>query len=100
MQKKEVLEVVYRKVLFCVKEQKRTAEEIQNEYIRCYPQGLLAKVLSPPPGVEEIRLKLMYLVKEGFVLKELTNYIREALDKEVEIFWISDKGRSYLLSKK
>lgn len=94
------LEGFVRKVLTCVKEEKRTTEEIQECYINHYPQSLLEKALGLPRDIKKTESVLLWLVKEDFIHKEVTNFTDEALEKETEIFWISNKGRSYLLPKK
>jgi hypothetical protein len=94
------MNIFSRKVLTCVKDQKRTLEEIRGHYLKLYPQGMIAKVLVLPVTSEKIKIALLSLVSGGYVYKEVTNFIEKPLRKETEIFWISNKGRKYLLPKK
>ena len=98
--KKIEMDNSFRRVLLCVKEQRNTAEEIRVRYIQLYPQGLVAKVLVPPVSLVKIKAALLWLHVEGFINKELTIFTDRALKEYTDVFWISNKGRSYLLPKK
>lgn len=98
---KQELDIFVLRVLRCCKEQRLTAEEIRGIYLGLYPQSLVAKTLKlRPVSIYTIRAALATLIACDFVHKELTNFIVVSLKKETEIFWISNKGRSYLLRKK
>lgn len=94
------MDVFHRRVLKCVQEKKWTTEEIWICYLKSYPQGLIEKVLVHPVTKAKIVLALHNLVIQDLVHKEVTNFTDQPLDEETEIFWISNKGRSFHLSKK
>lgn len=90
-----------RRVLRCVKEIKLTSEEIWESYKKLYPQSFIAKAINLHEiSLTRVEATLHSLAKEDFVHKEATNFTDEALEKETEVFWISNKGRKFLLPKK
>jgi len=101
LEKNNEMSVFARRVLARVGENKLTAEEIWENYKRYYPQGFIERTLHlHEVGLTKIVNTLFWLAQEGFIHKESTNFTDEALEKETEIFWISNKGRKFLLPKK
>lgn len=101
LEKNNEVSVFARRVLVCVKENKLTTREIWESYKRHYPQGIIGKTLHlHDVVVGKVEVTLLWLAQEGFIHKECTNFTFEALEKETEIFWISNKGRKYLMPKK
>ena len=97
---KVVVEGMNLQVLKCFKEQRLTLEEIWKTHTALYPRIFIAKMLMPHTPIGKIKEALDWLTEADFVHKELTNYTDRALKEATMIYWISDKGRSYLHRKK
>lgn len=89
-----------RRVLSCFKEQRITSDEVSVVYRGLYPRRLVAKILLPPVSTMDIELALSRLICSDLIHKELTNYTDRPLKEETNVFWISNKGRSFMHRKK
>lgn len=95
------MDIFVRRVLMCFKEQRLTAEEVREIYSKLYPPTLVERALRlPHVDVIKIKTALSRLVKEDFVHKELTIFTDHLLKKDTEIFWLANKGRSFLITRK
>ncbi len=80
------------RVLRCVKSTAETAEEIRARYLQLYPgQRILRKIISPI-SVAEIENHLKFLVKEGYVHREVTRFTDRALPGDTAVFNTTQKG--------
>lgn len=89
-------------VLRCVKESKRTGEEIWHLYNKVYPPPWyrLDKRHGPSVQLREVESALTRLTEGGYLQKELTWFTDHALEKETFVYRLSNAGRSALISKK
>jgi hypothetical protein len=95
------LDVFVRNVLACMKEQRRSIKEVQEEYMKQYPPGFWRKQLSAPVSLFEIEMALDRLVSLGFLSTEITRFHGdEPLSEDIAIYFVTNKGRSHLLPKK
>lgn len=98
----EVLDTFTFKVLFCVKENYRTGEEIWKTYIQSNPIPFytVQKKFGIAVKEKQVERALKILAKNGFVETDVTSYTDRYLEKETTIYQISDKGRMRLSRKK
>jgi hypothetical protein len=89
-----------RKTLRSLSTQKKTAEEIHRSYTQLFPPSLLFRK-RPSITFSNLEWVLGYLVKEGYVVKEVTRYLdHEALGEDKRIYSLSLKGMQYFSRKK
>lgn len=95
------VDIFVRRVLVCMKEQRRSVKDVQEEYMKLYPPGFLRKQFSDTIGAHKVETALRELVVLGFVSKEITRFHRDrSLHKDIVVYHVTNKGRSYLLPKK
>ncbi len=101
LDKNVVVDMFAKRVLTCMKEQSRNVKEVQEEYMRLYPPGFFRRQLSNPVSEHKIETALKELLSFDFLLKEITRFHGDkALRKDIIIYRLTNKGRSYLLIKK
>ncbi len=88
-----------RRILGCLSSTKHTVEEIRSVYLKQFPQGRIMKVLVPAKTPGEVRHALQDLVTLGMAVKEITRFTDQVLDRDTEVFSLTDKGSRFLLKK-
>ncbi len=95
------LDVFVRKVLACMKEQRRSVEEIHEEYLRLHPPGFFRRQLFNPVNKGMIEVALRELVVLELLTKEITRFHGDrALRNDIFVYRLTNKGRSSLLPRK
>jgi hypothetical protein len=87
-------------VLSFVTENDRTAEEIYGLYKDDLLTRPFTRIVGTSVRANEIEDVLLYLAREGYVKKSLTNFISEPLDHEIAIFRLNKKVSNAILAKK
>lgn len=88
-------------VLASIKEQRRSAKEVKEEYMRLHPPGFFRRQLSFLVSEYKIEAALRELVAIGFVSKEITRFHRDrTLRKDIVVYHVTNNGRLYLLPRK
>ncbi len=100
IQPKSELPPFFVSVLSLVTGNDRTAEEIYGLYIDRLRRNPFTRIVGTSVRAHEIEDTLLYLVKEKYIQKSLTNFISEPLDHEVAIFRLTKKGSDVIDSKK
>lgn len=98
-EKKVIEDPFLNKVLRCVKENNRTAEEIRKKYIELFPPSFhrIRERLGVSVSVRSIEIALGRLTSANLVKRALTLYTDRPLKRETAVYCLSNKGRSVLL---
>ena len=81
-------------ILLCIDERKLTVDEIHKKYLQLYPPrfDFIKKILPPVPLIK-VRSAVKVLLEEEYITKELTRFTDQPLDRDTEIYFISQHGR-------
>lgn len=99
------------KVLKCMGNQKLTKEEIEEKYDLLYviPKIPLSRhdigrafqrSATPQSPTVNIEQKLLFLMNEEYIRREITRFTYKALDKDTYIYFVTQKGKNFLASYK
>lgn len=88
-----------KKTLRSVTMERKTAEEIQESYTKLFPPSFLFRK-SPSVTLPNLCFALSYLVKEGYVTKEITRYLERPLKEDTNVYFLSSKGITYTSKRK
>jgi S-methylmethionine-dependent homocysteine/selenocysteine methylase len=95
------LDIFIRRVLACIKEQRRSVKDVHEEYMRLYPPGFFMRQFSSSIPEYKVEIALKKLQTLGFLSKEITRYYRDkTLRQDIATYCMTNKGRSFLLAKK
>ncbi len=95
------LDIFIRRVLACMKEQRRSVKDVHEEYTKLYPPGFFMRQFSNQVSEYKIETALKKLQTLGFLSKEVTRFHGDrTLRQDIAIYLLTNKGRSYLLSRK
>lgn len=98
--KSKEIKIFVRQVLGCIKEQRLSVEKVHKNYLGLYPPSFFKKKFTSPVSEVAINSALHELVSHGFLMSELTRwYEGESLSEDIRIYSITDKGRSFLISR-
>ncbi len=95
------LDVFVKRVLGCMKEQRRSVKEVHEGYMKLYPPGFFRRQLSGDVSEYKVEVALRKLNSLGFLEREVTRFHNDiSLKKDIAVYYLTNEGRLYLLPKK